>query len=344
MVGIVSYGFYIPLYRIKISQIAKVWGKRASDIERSLMVKEKSVAGIDEDSATIGYQAGVMVFEDLKIDRKEIKVVFFGTETPPYSVNPTATIVSQFLGINGDYLASDLEFACKAGTGALIAAVSLIRDRFTKYGLVIAADKAVAKPDNPLEYTVGSGGVGLLLGETNVCVEVVDLFSFSSDTPDFWRREGIKYPSHGGRFTGKPGYFYHITQASKGLLDKTGLKPRDFNQAVFHMPNGKFPRQMGKLLGFTPQQLEKSLIVTKLGNFYTASALMGLVAVLETAGPGELIFFCSYGSGAGADAMVLRTTQRIRSVQKKRQISKVVNGKRYYIDYPTYLKFTGVIG
>lgn len=339
MVGIVSYGFYIPKYRIKIEEIAKVWGKDALSIKNSLMIEEKAVACLDEDSLTMAFEAASDALAGF--DKKEkIKVVFFGSETPPYAVNPTSTILAQFLGIEKNYLANDHQFACKAATGAMISAFGLIRTGFTDYALVTASDKAVAKTHDILEYTVASGSVSFLLGKDDLVVEIIDFESFSSDTPDFWRREGIRYPSHGGRFTGKPSYFFHVKKASELLLGKTGMKPTDFKFAVFHMPNGKFPLEVGRSLGFTKEQLMPGLVVNYLGNSYTASSLMGLAAVLEKAVEDDLIFFASYGSGAGSDAFIFKATKNLAKRRKK--FSLLVKEKEY-IDYSIYLKFMNII-
>ncbi|MCR4277113.1 MAG: hydroxymethylglutaryl-CoA synthase, partial [Candidatus Roizmanbacteria bacterium] len=155
-----------------------------------------------------------------------------------------------------------------------------------------------------------------------------------------WRREGIRYPSHGGRFTGKPSYFYHIEESSKSLFKKTGLSPKDFAFAVFHMPNGKFPVQVARSLGFSPDQIKDSLVVDYLGNSYTASALMGLMPVLEKAKAGDLIFLCSYGSGAGSDSFVLKVTKNME--KNRKDFLKIIKDKKY-INYPTYLKFMEMI-
>ncbi len=339
MIGIISYGFYIPKYRIKIEEVAKVWGKDPDDIKNSLMIEEKTVAGIDEDSLTMAFEASFLALENFK-EKEKIKVVFFGSETPPYAVNPTSTILAEFLGIEKNYLANDHQFACKAATGAMISALGLISSGFTDYALVVGSDKGVAKTHDVLEYTVGAGAVSLLLGKKEVVLEVLDFTSFSSDTPDFWRREGIRYPSHGGRFTGKPSYFYHIREASLGLLKKTKIKASDFKFAVFHMPNGKFPLEVGRSLGFTKEQLTPGLVVSYLGNFYTASALIGLVAVLEKAKEGDLIFFASYGSGAGSDAFIFKATKNLE--KKRKRFSSFLKEKQY-INYSTYLKFMNII-
>src|SRR3989339_2001217 len=321
MVGIVSYGFYIPKYRIKTEEIANVWGKNPDDVKKSLLINEKAVAGVDEDSLTMAFESASSSLSELKIDKSQIKTVLFGSETHPYAVNPASTILAEFLGIEKNYLAYDTEFACKAATGAIISAQALIKSGYSDYALITGSDKGMGKTHDVLEYTAASGSVSLLLGKDDLILEILDFESFSSDTPDFWRREGIRYPSHGGRFTGKPSYFYHIGESSKSLFKKTGYSPKDFSFAVFHMPNGKFPVQVAKSLGFSESQINDSLVVNKLGNSYTASALMGLMSVLEKAKEGDLIFLCSYGSGAGSDSFVLKVT---KNLEKRRKVFKTI--------------------
>ncbi len=340
MIGVVSYGFYIPKYRIKTEEIAKVWGKNPEDVKKSLLIEEKTVAGIDEDSLTMAFESASLALSDIKVDRSKIKIVLFGSETHPYAVNPASTILAEFLGIEKNYLAYDTEFACKAATGALISAQGLIKSGYSDYALITGSDKGMGKTHDVLEYTAASGSVSLLLGKDDLVLEILDFESFSSDTPDFWRREGIRYPSHGGRFTGKPSYFYHIEEASKSLFKKTDLSPKDFSFAVFHMPNGKFPVQVAKSLGFSSAQIKDSLTVNYLGNSYTASALMGLMAVLEKAKTENLIFLCSYGSGAGSDSFVLKVTKNL--AKRRKEFTKIIGDKKY-IDYPTYLKFMEMI-
>lgn len=335
MIGIVSYGFYIPKYRIKTETIASVWGKNSDDVKKSLLIEEKAVAGIDEDSLTMAFESASSALSSVEVDKNKIKVVLFGSETHSYAVNPTSTILAEFLGIEKNYLAYDTEFACKAATGALISAQGLIKSGFSDYALITGSDKGMGKTHDVLEYTAASGSVSLLLGKDDLILELVDFESFSSDTPDFWRREGIRYPSHGGRFTGKPSYFYHIEEASKSIFKKTGFTAKDFAYGVFHMPNGKFPIQIARSLGFSDSQIKDSLTVNYLGNSYTASALMGLMPVLEKAKAGDLIFLCSYGSGAGSDSFVFRVTKNLQ--KRRKEFTKNVLNKKY-IDYPTYLK------
>ena len=339
MTGIVSYGFYIPRFRVKVSEIASIWKKKPEDIEAALNIKEKAVGGPDEDALTMAYESASMAVSS-GINPAKIGAVFVGSESHPYAVNPTSTILAEFLGIPNTYLAFDTQFACKAATGAMIAGVSLVKSGYTDYALITAADKATGRPHDPLEYTAASGSASFILGNKNVILEVVDCASYSSDTPDFWRRDGMRYPSHGGRFTGTPAYFHHVRSASELLLKRNKMSAQDFDYGVFHMPNGKFPLQAAASLGFTKEQVLPSLSVTRLGNSYTASALTGLVQILDTAKAGDRIFFASYGSGAGSDVFIFQVTKHLESVRKN---FKSVYADPIYIDYSTYLKFMGVI-
>ena len=340
MIGIISYGVSIPRYRIKIADIAAIWGKRAQEIERGLGVFEKVVPNIDEDAATLAVEAGKRALERVKLDPQEIGALFVGSESHPYAVNPTSTIVGEYLGLSHHYFSSDLEFACKAGTTGMIIVAGLIAQKKTRYGLAVGSDTAQAKPHDILEYTAAAGAAAFILGDKKeeIQAELVDYTSYSSDTPDFWRRDGIAHPSHGGRFTGEPAYFAHVLGASRALFTKVGMEPTDFDYCVFHMPNGKFPKEAARRLGFSQEQLAPSYLVPQIGNPYSASSLLGLANVLDQAKAGQRIFMASYGSGAGSDAFVFRVVKQ-RIGDKVSTVAKLMEHKEY-VSYAQYLKMT----
>jgi len=345
MTGIVSYGTYIPKYRIKLSEIANVWQKFPEDITNGFRVSEKAVAGIDEDSVTMAIEAGKLAFSLAKINPTDVGCVYFGSESHPYAVNPSSSIVAEYLGIGNNYFAADLEFACKAATAGMQISAGLLESKKIKYGLVIGSDTAQGKPHDALEYTAASVGAAYILGskKAELIAQILAMTSFTSDTPDFWRRDGARYPSHFGRFTGEPAYFTHVISAGKKILQENKMNPKDFDYCVFHMPNGKFPRVVARKLGFTDEQLAPSLTVEKIGNPYSASSLLGLAAVLDIAKPRQKIFFVSYGSGAGSDGFIFETTAQIKKIQKK--INPVLGQmeNKTYIDYARYLRQTHAI-
>ncbi len=342
MTGIVSYGTYIPKYRLKLSEIAQMWGKDADEIVNGFRISEKTVPGFDEDAVTMGIEASRTAIGMAKINPQDIGSVYVGSESHPYTVKPSSTSIGEYLGIGNNYFAVDLEFACKAGTAGMQITASLLETKKIKYGLVVGSDTAQGRPHDALEYTAASAACAYILGnkENEVIANILEMSSFSSDTPDFWRRDGAKYPSHFGRFTGEPAYFTHVMQESKNMLSKSKLKTSDFSFCVFHMPNGKFPRVVAKKLGFSEEQLTPSLIVDKIGNPYSASSLMGLASVLDIAKPGEKIFFVSYGSGAGSDGFIFEITKEILQKQKKLVSVDTQIKDKIYISYSAYLRQT----
>lgn len=346
MVGIVSYGTYIPVYRIKLADIASAWKKDPQEVVGSLGIEEKAVPGTDEDAVSIALEAAFKSLTAFRGKPTDIEALFVGSESHPYAVNPTSTIVGELLGVGHNYLAADMEFACKAATAGMQAIAGLIRAGQVHYGLAIGADTARSKPHDELEYTSAAAGAAYLMSgeKQRLIAKLLAYTSYSSDTPDFWRRDGIRYPSHTGRFTGEPGYFAHVVGAGSRLLTTSHMKPEDFDYCVFHMPNGKFPRDVARRLGFSKEQLSTSLTVDHIGNPYSASSLLGLAAVLDIAAPGEKIFMVSYGSGAGSDAFVWETTSLLPRVQKIREkCQELVTQeilKKQYVNYVEYLKKT----
>ena len=336
-IGITGYGAYVPRFRIKVEEIAKVWHQDAATIKNGLKISEKAVPAADEDTITISVEAAKNALLMAGIAPQDIGALFIGSESHPYAVKQSGTVVTDALGIGPEVMVADFEFACKAGTAGIQCCLGLVKSGMIKYGMAIGADTAQGKPGDALEYSAAAGGAAFIIGP-NPLAKIIDTYSYTTDTPDFWRREGQPYPLHGARFTGEPAYFRHIIEATKGLLKKTKMSAEDFDAVVFHMPNGKFPREAAKKLGFGEEKLAKSLIVETVGNTYSGSSLLGLSNVLDGAKPGEKILLTSFGSGAGSDSFALEVTARIKAAQGRAKTLKNYMDRKTYIDYGTYVK------
>jgi hydroxymethylglutaryl-CoA synthase len=340
-VGIVGYGANLPRHRIKVEEIAKVWGADAPSYKKGLELREKSVPAPDQDVITLSVEAARNALaRSGGVDPQDIGAIYIGSESHPYAVKPSGTIVGEAIGATPDVHVADYEFACKAGSEAMFVCSGLVRAGEVKYGLAIGADTSQGAPGDALEYSAAAGAAAFIFGTENLVATLDATHSYMTDTPDFWRREYQNYPQHAGRFTGEPAYFKHTIGASKALLDKTGMKPADFDFAVFHQPNGKFPMRAGKMLGFTREQIEVGWLVPTLGNTYSGASPLGLTAVLDIAKPGNKIFMCSYGSGAGSDSFVWTVTDRILEVQDQAPHTRYqLDHDPIYLEYGEYAKF-----
>ena len=337
-VGIVSYGAYIPRYRIRVEEIAKVWGANPNSIIEGLMVYEKSVPDLDEDTITIAVEAARYAINRAGIDPQEIGALYTGSESHPYAVKPSSTVVAEAIGATPNLTVADFEFACKAGTAAIQTCMGMVDSGMIKLGMAIGADVSQGAPGDALEYTAAAGGVAYVIGKKDLVANIESTYSFTTDTPDFWRREGMPYPEHGGRFTGEPGYFKHVASAAQGLMNKMGTKPSDYDYAIFHQPNGKFPTRVAKMLGFNSEQIKPGLVVTRLGNTYSGSCMMGLAATLDIAKAGDRIFMTSFGSGAGSDSFSYTVTDRIEQIRNGAPSVEKLLADPIYINYATYAR------
>lgn len=331
--GIVGYGVYTSRFRIRESSI------------------ERSVPFIDEDAITASVEAGKLALIHSGVDSSLIGKIYVGSESNPYAVKPMASKVAQVLKLGEEdedvqgVDAVDTEFACKAATSMFKDAASLVGypKSNVQYAMVIGADNSQAAPRNApggeLDFFVGYGGCAYIFGKHDIIAEIEGWYSCTSDTPDFWRRDGEPYPMHGGRFTGDPAYFKHVKKAAERLMEKLNLKIQDIDYFVAHQPNVQFPVKIARKLGFKEEQYLPSLQVAKFGNTYSGSSPVGLAAVLDIAKPEERILIVSYGSGAGSDAYSLLTTSQILDKRQRQKLTvkyQAENPFLEYVDYTTY--------
>lgn len=337
-VGIVGYGAYVPRYRLPASEVSRVWTEGSS----ALPIKEKAVPGLDEDVATMSVEAARNALARAGIDPQDIRAVWVGSESHPYAVKPTSTVVAEAIGAVPNTQAADWQFACKAGTEAMQAAMGFVGSGMAKYALCVGMDTAQGRPGDALEYTAGAGGAAYIIGPAEESLAVIEgSYSYVTDTPDFWRRQHEKYPEHGQRFTGEPAYFKHVTAAGQALMQMMGATPKDYKYVIPHQPNVKFPQRAARMMGFADEQVKTGLLVGVIGNTYAGAAMIGLTAVLDEAKPGDNILVVSFGSGAGSDAFHIRVTDRITGKPPLAPTTQQYIARRTQIDYATYTRYRG---
>lgn len=335
-VGITGYGAYVPRYRLPGSEVDRVW----TDGQGGSPIKEKAVPGPDEDTATMSIEAARNAMARAGIDPQALRAVWVGSESPPYTVKPTSTIVAQAIGAVPAVQAADLEFACKAGTEALQAAIGFVGSGMADYAMAVGMDTAQGRPGDALEYTAGAGGAAYVVGPAEDALAVLEgSFSYVTDTPDFFRRPRQHYPQHGSRFTGEPAYFRHVLAAAERLMKELDTTPRDYAAAVFHQPNPKFPERAARMLGFKAEQTRAGLLCPLVGNTYAGSSMLGLTAVLDEARPGDRLLLVSFGSGAGSDAFSLLVTEKIEERRARAPFTRTYVERRKAIDYGTYVRY-----
>jgi hydroxymethylglutaryl-CoA synthase len=269
----------------------------------------------DQDTYTLALEAceDALRYEN----RAEIGACYFGTETKPYAVKSTASMLVTALGLREDIFAADMEFACKAGTSAMQVVAALTEAGRIQSGIAIGSDIAEAQQGDVLADNVGSGAVGVVISSQDYFAQIIDYVSVADDVSDFWRSHNSSTPVHEGRFTGAGGYLKYVEKAYHLIQDKSRFTNDEIDHVVLHMPNSKFPFKILDQLGLDHSLINSSFVFDKYKNCFSACTLLGLRACLEKAKPGQNIVMISYGSGAGADAFLIKTNDLILEFQSK---------------------------
>jgi hydroxymethylglutaryl-CoA synthase len=328
MVGITSYGAYVPLYRLSREAIAR--GGRG----------EKAICNFDEDSITMAAAAAIDCLTGL--DRGTIDGLYFATTTSPYKEKLGAAIVAMAADLKRDALTADFANSLRAGTSAIMSAIDAVKAGSAKRVLVAAADTRMGVPTSPYEQSFGDGAGALLIGDSNVIATIEDSYSVYDEIIDVWRSDSDTFiRSWEDRFTTTHGYAAAVGEAVSGLLKKTGLKPGDFAKVVLYTPDARRSADLAKRLGFDVKTQLQDPLFNDMGNTGTALPLMLLVAALEGAKTGDRILLASYGNGS--DAFVLQVTDQIAKIKARRGMKKHLESKKAIDDYKQYLVWRGIL-
>jgi len=352
-VGIVSYGHYVPNFRLELKVLVEQWGLTEA-LEKLYRLNGRNscaVNGLDEDTITLSIEAGERALALGPQNQIRPSSLMIGSESHPYAVKPSSVIVAEALGLCPDIFVVDLEFACKGGTAALFLSLGLVASSQVGAAMAIGADCPQSGPGTLLEASVGSGAAAFWVGRgPNVIAKIEKTAAASSDTTDFWRRDGAPYPNVVGKFSSEMGYEEHTKRVVNRLLQETNTKPEDYKILCLHQPYQSLPLAVGKKLGFSKQQVAPALVASKIGNSYSSACLLSLCGVFDEAQPGDRMMLVSFGSGAGSDGFVMTVTDEIRAFQERKKASgqesvleQVDSSHAEWLTYGQYLLSQGKI-
>lgn len=333
MAGIVSFGAYIPMYRLARAEIARAWEGGARD-------GEKAVANWDEDSLTMGVEAAIDCVKGM--ERELVDGLYFASTTPAYREKQSASIMSYAVDLRTDVATADFTNSLRGASSAFKAALDAINAGSAKKMLVVASDTRLPAPASELEPAFGDGAAALLLGNTDVIATVEGSYSITSDFIDVWRRDKDRYSrTWEDRFVLTYGYQELTEKAIKGLLKKYNLKPADFSRIAVYGPDARSHAGLVQSVGFNPKTQSQNPLLDSVGNTGAALSVMILAAALEQAKPGDRILWASYGDGA--DAYILKVEEGITKLGKRRGIKHHLESKVMLSNYEKYLRFRNLL-
>jgi hydroxymethylglutaryl-CoA synthase len=328
MVGINSFGIYLPLWRLPLSLISPG------------LKREKAVAASDEDSVTMAVAAALECLRGW--DREKVDGLIFSSTTSPYTEKQLATLIAIAIDLGPDIFTLDIGGSLKGGTGALKVAVDAVKSGSARNILVVASDCRTGSPGTPLELSLGDGAAAILIGKEKVMAEFDESFSMANEMMDVWRVSGQSFvQTWEERFALGQGYQKIMTKTVKGLMDKQGLKSSDYHRVALYTPEMKALLQVAKELGFDPKSQLQDPSLSDLGNIGTPQPLLMLGEMLRRAREGERLLVAGYGGGG--DALSFKATQQIVEAPKRRGLEDYLKSKLNLPDYLSYLRVKGLV-
>lgn len=338
MVGICSYGGYVPRYRLNRGLVYKSMGwMNPANIANS--AGEKAVANFDEDAITMAVAAAIDALQGM--NRSSIGAVHFASTSMPYKERLNAGIITPALGLDDQIRAADFSGGIKAGTTALLAALDGVETKRIENIVVTSSDCRLGKPASPQELIFGDAAAAFVVGTSNVIAEFKGSFSTTYDFVDHYRGETNKYDRQWeDRWIRDLGFAQLIPEAVNGYLEKNRLKITDFDKVIYPCHYLAARKQLNQQLGITPE-MDQAHFQGEIGESGTPHAMLMLVSALEKAKPGDNIMLVSFGSGC--DVLHFEVTPAIKDLPARIGVSGSLANRADLDNYTKYLVWRNIL-
>lgn len=332
MVGISSYGVYVPFHRLERAEIAQFWGGFK-------VPGEKAVANFDEDAVTMAVESCRDCLKGFSAAR--VDGLYFASTTFPYAEKQSAALVAAVLDLQKTAQTFDVSGSLRAGVDSVKLAFDAVTAGAPRQALVCAADMRLGRPNGSKEMEFGDGAAALLLGDSDPIATIDGWYSINNELYDVYRPIMDRYvQSWEDRFVRETGFTKIVPETVGEALKAFDRKPQDFSTVVLSAPNPSYLAGVLKKMGFDPRTQGADPLWGLVGYTGTAHPVILLAAAFEQAKPGEKLLWISYGDGCHVCA--LSVTDRIEEVKNKQSLSKML-GAKSATTYQKYLRWRDMV-
>ena len=322
MAGIVRYGSYLPYNRLQRSALGAGKG-------------ERTVASYDEDSVSMGVEAG----RDALRGATAPDTLIFATTSPPYAEKLNAATIAAALDLPRAVRSLELGASTRMGLGALLAGA----DAAAAGGraLVIAADVVIGAPGGARESGSGDAAVAFVTGpDSEAIARFVGRASATTEILDVWRLPSDPFAKQWEERFGAETLGPIAVDVATRALKSAGIGPADLKTVILDGTNARAMAAIPEALRLKPDQLADPLLGA-IGRAGSAHAGIVLARALDRASAGDRILVAV--GGDGCDAVVLEVTAKIESARPLHSVDRWLGAKRNDLPYYTYLKWRGIL-
>lgn len=333
MIGITGYGGYVPRLRLSRQAIAQA---NAWYAPQFLSRKgTRTLANWDEDSLTMAVAAARDCL-GVGEDRCHVASVYLASSTLPFAERLNAGVLCEALTLAEEVQAADMGGSLRAGLGALTLAMASVNAGGGN-ALVVASDSRKTQAASSQELDYGDGAAALLVGTQNVLAEYLGGHAITVDFVDHFRAAGEDVDYHWEeRWVRDEGISKLAPRAIQAALKEAGIQAGQVDHFIFPTTFTKMDAQLAKRCGIQPEVVVDSL-ASSVGDTGTPHAMLLLAHVLERATPGQHILVAQFGSGA--QALVFRVTEDIKSFKPARGVSQWIARGAEEKSYTRFLSF-----
>jgi 3-hydroxy-3-methylglutaryl CoA synthase/uncharacterized OB-fold protein len=325
MNGIVSYGVYLPYWRLSRAAIGATLGSGGGRGSRS-------VASFDEDTTSLGVEAGRIALRNAPEGARPA-LVAFATTAPAYLDKTNATAIHAALGLESSVPAFDVAGAARSGVAAMWMAQAV-------GGLAVLADIRTGNPGGADEANGGDAAAAVLYGEDGAIAVPIGGASATGEFLDRWRTPGDPFSKQWEERFGEHAYVPLVEEAVTDLLKTAGVAAGDLDHVVVAGLHQRAVKAVAKVIGARSDAYADDLS-TEIGNPGAAQAGVVLADVLDRAQPDQTILVVSLADGC--DAWLLRTTAAIADRRPTPTVREQLATTRDDLSYASFLTWRGFL-
>jgi hydroxymethylglutaryl-CoA synthase len=330
--GIVSWGVYLPYWRLERAAIGAAFGTATARGTRA-------VASYDEDTTTLGVEAGRRALNIAGVPVPED--LFFSTPAPAYLDKTNATTIHAALGLPPGAGAYDLCGSVRSAW-ATMSLTALSGER--RPSMAVISDLRTGLPGGAEESQGGDGAVAFVFAPEGGVAEVTGHASVTDEFLERWRIPGETASRQWEDRFGEEVYVPAARAAFTAALENAGLTIDDVDHLVVAGLHARAVGSLRRALGVPSDRVAPDY-VARIGNLGAAQAGVGLADVLERGSPGQVVVVLELADGA--DAVVLRTTAALVAVQEERRkagsigVAALADQGRADLPYAVFLSWRG---
>lgn len=287
-------------------------------------VRERRVAHSLQTASDLGYAAATNLLTRTNIDREEIGLLIFGSNSGDYRRPATACVLQKRLGLSNDCAVFDVGLGCSAFCYCVAVAASMLQCSQIKKALVVVGEtvsKLANQNDKSSALLLGDGGSAVLLEKAENDSEkdgirallrsygdkykaiIVPAGGFrnmyASDEPMIWG-DGNTRTLYDININGIDVFNFAISDVKKAIMDfwqQTGTKVDDYDCFAIHQANQFIQKTLAKKLNMPEDKMPIS--IDKYGNTSGPSIPLTLCNTYGDSNENAVknVLMCGFGVG-----------------------------------------------